>query len=229
MIYGAVLVPGVREIRWSILAVCELVPPLWLCPGTGWLLSTCLTNRAPLLQISHLPIPVDIMRPDLQAARGVCAHLWMCVFLVAQRDGGGENTQEMRDLLITLCSVSPPLTLFLSPPSLGFPFSPRLFREGCRGQCFWLCSVLQTFSDLPFYKTSFQKLIECTDVGSIIMEREHEGNKLLYQGGPTSLFFFINAPWDDAAALWISLKCKCRMHPALVVLMGMKKTPNVDM
>ena len=39
-----------------------------------------------------------------------------CVFLVAQRDGGGENTQEIRDLLITLCSVSP------LPPPL-----PRVF------------------------------------------------------------------------------------------------------
>lgn len=72
VIYGAVLAPDIREISRSILSTCELVPPRWLCPGTGWLLSPCLTYQAPLQQISLLPIPVDIMRLDLQAARGVC-------------------------------------------------------------------------------------------------------------------------------------------------------------
>lgn len=158
---GRFLAPGIREISWSTLAVCVLVPPLWLCPGTGWLLSPCLTNRAPLLQISLLPIPVDIMRADLQAARGVCVSF--SVFMYVWAPGcterwGGENTQEIRDLLITLCSVSPPLPPSLPPSSPGLPFSASLFIEGCRGQCFWLCSMLQTSSDLPSLKTFFQRL-----------------------------------------------------------------------
>lgn len=122
--------------------------------------------------------------------------MYVCVYVcvspwVAQRDrdggggGGGENTQGIRDLLITLCSVSP---FFSLPPSfLGLPFSARLFIEGCRGQCFWLCSVLQASSDLPSLKTPFQRLIECTII--IIMEGEHDGNKLQQ----ASSFLFTNA------------------------------------
>lgn len=70
--------------------------------------------------------------------------------LAAQWEGGGENTQEIRDLLITL---SPTLTpsLFLSLSSLGLPFSASLFIEGCRGLHFWLTGMLQTS-----LKTSFQ-------------------------------------------------------------------------
>ncbi len=75
------------------------------------------------------------MRPDLQAARGVrvsvSVFMYVCVFLVAQRDGGGENTQEIRDLLITLCSVSPPLPPSI-PPSI-FPGSSILCQVIYRG------------------------------------------------------------------------------------------------
>lgn len=57
---------------------------LGLCPGTGWLLSTCLTNPVPLQQISLLPVLAKIMRADLRASKGVCQHLGVCAGL----DGG---------------------------------------------------------------------------------------------------------------------------------------------
>lgn len=138
------LAPGIREISWSTLAVCVLVPPLWLCPGTGWLLSPCLTNLAPLLQISLLPIPVDIMRADLQAARGVCVWecqcLCMCELLVVQRDGE-ERILKRLEIYWLPFAVSLPLCLHSLPPSSLGPFSSSLFIEGCRGQCFCLCSI----------------------------------------------------------------------------------------
>lgn len=91
--------------------------------------------------------------------RSVCGSVsvYVCVLLAAQRDGGGENTQEIRDLLITLCSVSPalPLPLSIFP---GLPFSASLFIEGCRGQCFRLCNVLQTSVTLLLLKHHFRGL-----------------------------------------------------------------------
>ena len=130
--------------------------------GSSNLLSPCLTNRAPLQQISLLPTRVNITRADLRAAGGawersaVSVHVCSCLQSTGGGEGGGENTQEIRDLLITLCSVSPSL-----PPSLPPSFSPSsvdlplgLFIEGCRGLCFWLCSLLQASSHRPSLKTS---------------------------------------------------------------------------
>lgn len=161
-----------------------MVLTLWLCPGTWWLLSHRLTNRELLQQISLLPIPVDIMSADLQAAGGPCVRasvfMHVCGFMIAQREGGGENAQGVRDLLITLCSVSPPLPPLLLPYSifpglLHFPFSTSLFIEGCRGHVFSALQCLTDFEWPAFYK-------------NIIPEHQCEGrrtwsNKLFYKDG----------------------------------------------
>lgn len=133
MIYNAVLAPDIREISPSILSVWEPVPPLWLCPGTGWLLSPCLTNQAPRQQISLLPIPVDIMRPDLQAARGVCVrarvrtcvtvYQCLCVSPYWWRGMGEERKLKRLEIYWLPFAVSlPPL-----PSSLGLLFPASLF------------------------------------------------------------------------------------------------------
>lgn len=170
VIYGVVLPHDIREISWRILSACELVPLFWLCPGTGWLLPPCLANQAPLQQISLLPIPVNAMSPDLQAARGVwvCVHHMCVCSWLHRRWGRREEERILKRLEVYwLPFAVPPL------PSLGLRFSVSLFIGACRGQCIWLFSTLQTSSELPSLKT-FQRFIECTS--AIIMEGEHEGN-----------------------------------------------------
>lgn len=171
--------------------------------GLEALLSPCLTNRAALQQISLLPISVNIMSPDLEAS--VCARasgcVCVCVFLGGERgtreERGGENPQEIRDLLITLCGVFPSLSPSFFPLSSSFPLSLSIFsgsstlfqfiyRRLLRA-VFWLSSVLQTPSDLTSLKTSFQRLIERNDVSLTVMEAEHEGNKHLHHAGPLFL------------------------------------------
>lgn len=138
----AALRPRVGEISWSIFSVCEPEPPLWLCPGTGWLLSPCLTNPAPLQQISLLPILVNIMRADLQASRGARQHLRVCVWL----DGRMREERMLWRLEIYWLSSAASLsTSFLSPPQVSYSLAVYL--------CWWyrplLCSMLQPPTDPP--------------------------------------------------------------------------------
>lgn len=168
----AALRPRVGEISWSIFSVCEPEPPLWLCPGTGWLLSPCLTNPAPLQQISLLPILVNIMRADLQASRGARQHLRVCVWL----DGRMREERMLWRLEIYWLSSAASLsTSFLSPPQVSYSLAVYL--------CWWyrplLCSMLQPPTDpppppTPSLQAALQRLTKCTN--SILMTTENDGN-----------------------------------------------------
>lgn len=168
----AALRPRVGEISWSIFSVCEPEPPLWLCPGTGWLLSPCLTNPAPLQQISLLPILVNIMRADLRASRGARQHLRVCVGLDGRMR---EEGMLWRLEIYWLPSAASLSTSFLSPPQVSYSLAVYL--------CWWyrplLCSVLQPPTDPPTPHTAslqaaLQRLTKCTN--SIMMTTENNGN-----------------------------------------------------
>lgn len=108
---------------------------LGLCPGTGWLLSTCLTNPVPLQQISLLPVLAKIMRADLRASKGVCQHLGVCAGL----DGGMREERMLWRLEIYwLPSAASLSASFLSPPQVSYSLAAYLW--GWRPLS---CSLLQ--------------------------------------------------------------------------------------
>lgn len=136
----AALGPRVGEISRSIFSAREPEPPLWLCPGTGWLLSACLTNPVPLPQISLLPILANIMRADLRASRGVRQHLRVCVGL----DGRMREERMLWRLEIYwLPSAASLPTSFRSPAQVSYSLAVYL----CWRYRPLLCSMLQPPTD----------------------------------------------------------------------------------
>lgn len=76
---------------------------------------------------------------------------------------GGENAQEIRDLLITLCSVS----LHLRPPSSPVSYSLEVYL------CWWyrplLCIMLQPPSDPPSLQTL---LHSCVSIATALWRQQ---------------------------------------------------------
>lgn len=174
------------------------------------------------------------MRPDLQAARDVCVSvsvfMYVCFLVTEREERGGENTQEIRDLLITLCSVSSPL-----PPSI-----------------FLGSSILCQFIYRGLWKAMFFGSAVCYRLLVTRLLLKHHSRGLLSAPASASVYgknmkaisscikrshFSFNlskcSMMSRTAALWTTVNVNAaplwhRMHPALAV-MATKKQQIVDM